>query len=251
MPPDWAASIYGDGARVRIAWSGAGPIVCDGDPVAHVSRGSEALPLLQRTLTSAAVAALAPRFVLLHAGAVAWRNQGALLPAASGSGKSTLVAGLVAAGCEYLSDEIVILDPVSRRLMPFGNCLSLKAGGRRAFVDAYPGFAHAPRERIDAQSLWRVPISSVHQPAGPVPVRFIVLPTFVPAAPAVLRPIVRAQTLDALLAQTYRLQLHGPAGLTALVNTIQASRCFSLVGGDLRARVELLLQLLQDSDAAG
>ena len=40
------------------------------------------------------------------AGSVACRGRGLILPAPSGGGKTTLVAGLVAAGFDYLSDEV-------------------------------------------------------------------------------------------------------------------------------------------------
>jgi hypothetical protein len=216
-----------------------------------VSRASEALPLVHRILNRAAVSGLASRFILLHAGAVAWGNQAVLFPASSGSGKSTLVAGLVAAGCDYLSDEIVAMDPDSSRLLPFGNALSLKAGGRRALSEVFAEVACERRERIDAQALWRVRVAPGRQPAAPTRVGYIVLPRFVASAPPVLTPVERTRALEACLAQTYRLDLHGSAGFSVLVKTVEASRCFSLVGGGLAERVERVMQVLRGSESGG
>lgn len=64
--------------------------------------------------------------LLLHAAAVAWRDQGVLMPAVSGSGKTTSVAWLTASGFDYLSDELVFIDSACRRLRAFRRPLHLK-----------------------------------------------------------------------------------------------------------------------------
>ena len=49
-------------------------------------------------------------FLLIHAGAVAWKGRAIALPGRTHAGKSSLVAALVRAGAEYLSDEFAVLD---------------------------------------------------------------------------------------------------------------------------------------------
>lgn len=56
------------------------------------------------------VAEHAPDYVFVHAGVVAWRDRGLLLPGVSFAGKSTLVAELVHAGATYYSDEFALVD---------------------------------------------------------------------------------------------------------------------------------------------
>jgi hypothetical protein len=56
------------------------------------------------------VARLTPSWVFVHAGVVAWRNQGIIIPGRSHSGKTTLVKALVEAGATYYSDEYAVLD---------------------------------------------------------------------------------------------------------------------------------------------
>jgi hypothetical protein len=51
-----------------------------------------------------------PTHFFLHAGAVAHRGQGIVIPGASFSGKTTLVSALVRAGAEYYTDENAVLD---------------------------------------------------------------------------------------------------------------------------------------------
>ncbi|MGH9298221.1 MAG: hypothetical protein ACRDZP_09665, partial [Acidimicrobiales bacterium] len=73
----------------------------------------------------------------LHAGAVAAHRSGLVLPAPSGSGKSTLTAGLTAAGCEYLSDELALIDLTSGVLHPFPRALWMS----QTSIDFLPGLA--------------------------------------------------------------------------------------------------------------
>jgi hypothetical protein len=56
------------------------------------------------------VAKYAPDYVFVHAGVVAWRGRGLVLPGVSFAGKSTLVAELVRAGATYYSDEFALVD---------------------------------------------------------------------------------------------------------------------------------------------
>ena len=49
----------------------------------------------------------------MHAGAVAWRDRGIVIPGRSHSGKTTLVRALVEAA-RYYSDEFAVLDPQGR-----------------------------------------------------------------------------------------------------------------------------------------
>ena len=64
----------------------------------------------------------------IHAAAIGTEKGGVLLPGKSGSGKSTLTTWLVAHGCNYLTDELVILAGDDHRIHPFSRPLSLKTG---------------------------------------------------------------------------------------------------------------------------
>ena len=66
----------------------------------------------------------------IHAAALSGRGSGGgiLLPGTSGSGKSTLTAWLVTRGCNYLSDELVLLDETQAKIYPFTRPVSFKQG---------------------------------------------------------------------------------------------------------------------------
>ncbi len=64
----------------------------------------------------------------IHAAAVHTSAGGVLLPGQSGSGKSTFTAWLLSCGCNYLTDELVVLDVASKHITPFTRPISFKSG---------------------------------------------------------------------------------------------------------------------------
>lgn len=76
-----------------------------------------------------------------HAGAVGWSKGCVMIPAPSGRGKSTLVAGLVASGLEFLSDDSAPLDALTGQIMPVPLALAVKELGRHTLMSRYPGLA--------------------------------------------------------------------------------------------------------------
>lgn len=67
----------------------------------------------------------------IHAAALSGGGSGGggiLLPGKSGSGKSTFTAWLVTRGCNYLTDELVLLDETQAKIYPFTRPVSFKQG---------------------------------------------------------------------------------------------------------------------------
>ncbi len=64
----------------------------------------------------------------IHAAAIGFDKGAVLLPGKSGSGKSTFATWLVSQGCNYLTDELVILAGNEQRLHPFTRPFSIKTG---------------------------------------------------------------------------------------------------------------------------
>lgn len=104
--------------------SGIGRALLDGVVVAEAY---DELELVRRALSELhlAVAVHASGVLFVHAGAVAWRGVGIVLPGRSMAGKSTLVRALVEAGAEYYSDEYAVLDPRGS-LHPYPKPLSIR-----------------------------------------------------------------------------------------------------------------------------
>jgi hypothetical protein len=130
LPPGWNSSDAASPAvRFELVADGTGYVRVHKDGVAL----SASLPLavasttLERELRIE-VALRAPERIFVHAGAVAYRSQGLVLPGATFAGKSTLVAALVRAGATYLSDEYAVLD-FDGRIHPYPRPLGIRVDG--------------------------------------------------------------------------------------------------------------------------
>jgi hypothetical protein len=71
-----------------------------------------------------------------------------LLGGVKGSGKSTLSLALAARGHGFLGDEVAVLQPAGRRLLPFRRAASIRAGPQSKRVDAYVSGAAPERETM-------------------------------------------------------------------------------------------------------
>lgn len=180
-------------------------------------------------------------YIQLHAGVVAWENRGLLFPAASGSGKTTLVAGLVAAGARYLSDEAAVIDPATGRLLPFAKSLYVRAGALDVLTKTFPELAaRSPYHQPNGDDTWYLPPRPEWLPREPVAIRSIVLPAYRPGARSAMKPLPRSITLQRLLDQSFNLRAHRAQGIGRLVSLLQDIDCYQLTYGRLDDAVALV-----------
>lgn len=180
-------------------------------------------------------------YYLVHAGAVAWEDEGVILPAASGSGKSSLVAKLVGTGWRYLSDEVAVIAPGSRQLLPFAKSLHLHAGARAVLKFTHPTLTSTVSYRaLDAAEVWYLPPFPNWLPRAPVPLRCAIIPSFVPGARTELVPTSPSIVLGCLLQQSFNLCRHGARAIVDLVQVLSDVRCYALTFGDLDAAASIL-----------
>jgi hypothetical protein len=115
--------------RFVIGRSGANYLIGrDGDFLSEYEAKETVMELFVRLLRLK-VSEYAQGWVFVHAGAVAWKGRGIIIPANSGKGKTTLVAELAKLGAEYYSDEYAVFD-AEGNLHPFARELSIKGNGR-------------------------------------------------------------------------------------------------------------------------
>lgn len=89
--------------------------------------------------------------ITLHAGALAWRDKGILIPGAIGAGKTTLTAWLVHQGLDYLTDEMVWVATGTDQLDAFTRPLNVKPAGRailQTFFDFEAQASHVLRGEL-------------------------------------------------------------------------------------------------------
>jgi Coenzyme PQQ synthesis protein D (PqqD) len=139
-------------------------------------------------------------FALLHGAALARNGHGFALAGAPGAGKSTLAAGLIAAGFDYLADDLVALSSPDAAIVPWPLPLSLKSGSLDTLAPRLPQLATAPPYRtkgMDARLL--VPDARVWE-EEPVALRTLFFPRFIAGAAPEARRLSPFDALQRLLA---------------------------------------------------
>jgi hypothetical protein len=217
---------------------------CDGQRVISTPHPSVALDYLVWDVNRR-TAAVATDSLLVHAGAVAVNGAAILVPARSGGGKSTLVSALVLAGCDYVTDETVAIDPQSGWLRGAPKPIALKPGALEMFGDVL-----APPDRVVARYTTETRHVAVGELAGvpatpPLPVRIVALPDLQARGDEVATPLTRAETMAFLAEQSYNFDQFGPRRLPTLARALEQAACYRLDTSDLPAAVATLLALRQ------
>lgn len=175
-------------------------------------------------------------FLALHAGAVAYRGSGVLLPAPPDSGKTTLSAALTRAGFDYLSDEAALIDPADGWVHPFPRPLWME----RPTVEKFPDLLDRRPGAVRPQ----YPVPPEELRAGsvgvPCPVRFVVAPSYRREATTALEPMSRGEAVVLLWENSFNLADFGRAGVELLTAVVRGAACYRLRMGDLDEAVRLV-----------
>lgn len=200
-------------------------------------------PMLLETLlwhVNQSVIATSDAWVLLHAAAVEQAGRAVILSAPMESGKTTTAAGLVGAGMRYLTDEAVALDPATLEITPFAKPLSVDRGSWDVLSELRPEVAPSISGYLRRQ--WPVPalrINGLEPTVGAVPA-LVVLPRYQRGGPTRLTPVSRAQTLKALLDQSFTFARHPRRDFASCAALVARVSCYQLTIGDLDEAVELI-----------
>lgn len=249
-----AASTAPGEADFVVRFAGAARVVvrtgAGGDARSVLLAGDGVLPGLEREIHRRFVARVAPPRLALHAAAVGVAGGGAvLLPGDSGRGKSTLAAALVAAGADYLGDEIALLEPDAgggERAVPYPKALTLKPGSFARFAAAGPPEPVGGAERVWYLDPERLRAGSVA--GGPRPVAAVVLPRFRPGAPPCEPSAPTAGTVAlALIRAAVGLPRHGEGGLDRLMALAGRATALALDFSDVHAAAAAVLDRLAES----
>jgi hypothetical protein len=207
--------------------------------------GDQGFPLLEWGLNWC-VYGQCHQHLTLHAAVLERNGRALILPAPSGSGKSTLCAGLLFSGWRLLSDELALIDPRQCNLLPLPRPVSLK----NASIDVIRRFA----PQVEFGSMIRETTKGVvaHFPAPAAAVAaaaeraepgWIVLPKYVPDAPARLQPMERSHTLMRLIENAFNYDVFGLEGFRLLGTLVERSDCFSFEYSSLPEAARLFAQL--------
>lgn len=225
--PPTAAGLY------RIVGAGGHYGLSQGQHVLVRSASADrTLAMLMWHVNQQAVASAAADHVVIHAAAVVRDHEALLLPAPMESGKTTLVAGLVARGWGYLTDEAAAIAVDSGLVRCYGKPLSFDPGTQRLFPALCPATSPGPSLRTGQ---WQVPASAIRSDAAaaPAPVGAVIFPRYVPAAPTELRPVSRGEALARLADCAFTWSPPYARRWRRLADSLRASRCVELTVGDL------------------
>jgi hypothetical protein len=193
-----------------------------------------------------AAAETSEQHLLFHAGGLEAAGRGVLVPGPSGSGKSTLTAALARAGLAYLSDELVALELVTRRLLPYPKPITLKAGSLAALPDLAPLDDDPFEPGNPASREWQVPVGAgTAQRVGvPCETACVVVPRYDPGGVTMLSPLTETEAFFALALNAVNLISHQSAGAEALGELAARCDCFRLSFSDLEEARRLVVDLV-------
>jgi hypothetical protein len=181
-------------------------------------------------------------FLLLHSGAVTAGGSTALVAGPAEVGKSSIVAGLLASGFGYLSDELGAIDPVTGRAHPFPKRLALAP----STLDALPGLSDVRDagefEGRTTRSLRAEDLGAAV--SDPAPIRWLVFPSMDRDGAPRLSPVPRAEAVRRMAELSFNLYRFDERGLVLLSRVAERAEAFALDGGTLAERVELLAERL-------
>lgn len=184
--------------------------------------------------------------VLVHGAGARLGESTLLLPGRINAGKTTLVAGLLLDGFEYLTDELLPIDPVTGLVHPYPRPMNIGEGSWDALARLRPSGPGLVRQQWHINPL-DVPDARLADPARPT---HVVEPRFVPHGGTRLEELSKPEALDLLFGQMMNLEAHGPEAFHAMVNTVRGARCFRLVLDSLEDGVAVVRALL-DGDLHG
>lgn len=164
------------------------------------------------------VASHAHRYLILHAAVLARGSNAVILPAPPGSGKSTLTAALSHRGWRLMSDELTLIDPVSRRIRALARPISLKNESisvvSRLLPEGRLGM-QIPDTKKGTIAFLTPPQSAIDSVREEAVARWIITPRYTAGARTTLTPVTRPETLNTLIANSFNYNVHGSSGFEA------------------------------------
>jgi len=177
--------------------------------------------------------------LIVHASVAGIDGQAMLFPGHSGAGKSTLVAGLVRAGCSYLSDELAAIPLGTKIVEPYPRSITLEQG-------SWEAFAELETRAIRAIDQWFIPPDRLRVGCvapGPLPITGIVFPQASPGAETAIRVVDRAEALTRISRQAVNLVAHGAQGFHTLAGIVRDARiCLEMTSGAVEPAVDAVLE---------
>jgi HprK-related kinase A len=189
------------------------------------------------------------QYFMLKGAALERNGRALILAGSSGTGKSTLCAALICrGGWRLLSDEVVLIEPGSGRLVPLPRPVALK-NESIALIRSFAPEALMGDVVVDITAQQRVahvrlPADSVRSDEDrPLPA-WVVVPKYRSGTVTELAEASKARTFMTLIDHAFNYEVHARKGFLTLADLIDRSACFGFeYGGDLTDAVSVFDRL--------
>lgn len=178
----------------------------------------------------------AHQFAIVHAATVEKNGRGFIFPGAPGSGKSTLCAALVCRGWRLLSDEMAMIALSDGLIWPIPRPISLKNASIEIirtlgdYVVMGDVVSDTAKGNVAHMRPSKASVDSYKSAAKPFAVIF---PTYRAESKTQYADISKARTLMRLAENCFNYPVLGAAGFNCLADTVEKSRCHTLIYSDL------------------
>jgi hypothetical protein len=181
-------------------------------------------------------------YIRIRGGAVALDGSGVLLASPESQPElSALVATLLTKGASYLGDWVAPVDPVFRRIHPVPFPLLLASSDASRLSGAAP---RAPRRSGRETSKIPVPLDGLgSRRADPVPVRWVVFPSFEPGGETRLESAGGAEAVFGLTQACANLDVWEERGLALFRELVETAAVSRLVVGSPEVAADLLMEV--------
>lgn len=220
-------------------------IVGDGEDVGGQRRREEVIPFVEWGINWCVISTRAD-FLQLHAATMAYDGKGVILAAGSGGGKSTLVAGLMARGWTYLSDEFALVNPNTLHAHAFPKAVCVKSGAFGIVKEL--GLPFAGRRHYVKGLKGRVGYVNPRE-VGPktigtqTKIRLVTFPKYTPGRQPRLNPLTRAKAVFALAGSALNRHAFADQGVSVLSHLVREAECFGIDSGSLQGTCDMIESL--------
>lgn len=234
LPPATVAGVVHD---YLVETSAEGYLVVGRRPPLERECLAACLDTLQWLVNQRVIEELTGHETGVHAACAQRGDDVVLIAGPSGAGKSTVVAGLVRAGCDYLTDETALVDDETLSVRPYSKPITIDRGAWPLF----PETADLPRS--DESCL--VPVGHLGGSVGTGGrIEAVVCLTFSAGRATQLEPMTPAEVVMALATSTFEFSSAGQRHLAVLARLARSVPGHRLVAGDLQGAVDAVGSLM-------